>query len=377
MAKRKVDKLIKWLMMFWVVGAVYLVFLWYAGFSKHLVASGVTIIVFGIVGYGLIKYLLLRSKSKPPQNQAGILQPQRKSRLWLVTAIILISLATLSLMVIWGFRKFRPFPYEEVNRAVEEVNQRVVYWRMEPSRLNFNSSPRSARMKMQVGTGSFGCAETPKAQFVISVKDIYKDTAYLFESSEYTLETGGDLTKVSTADICDFINNRYTGKYPLLEALRDASFDISDPRGIVSLKLPVGAVTVELAYMLIKIMQVSGSCAEIMVKGYADGKVTEWSRELRPGNYHYREIPVYPTVDPGSENPFEYFRSIEVRLVPEEYTNRDLPNLRAMFVKENLIIPFLSDCNKLGNVQVSILDGYEYARRNPMERKVQVYLLLF
>jgi hypothetical protein len=373
----QVNKLIKWLMLFWVIGSGYLFFLWYTGLSRHdLVQVGMTIIIFGVVGSFLIKFLLLRNRSKPPQTQAGALQPLIKNRLWLVTAIMIISLATLSLMLIWGFRKFRPFPHEEVNKVVEEVNQRVVYWRIEPSHLIFTSS-RSARMKMQVGTGSFGCAETPKAQFVLSIKDIYKDTAYLFESTEYTLETGGDLTKVSTADICDFINNHYTGKYPLLEALRESSFEISDPRGIVSLKLPIGGVTVELAYMLIKIIKASGSCAEIMVKGYADGKVTEWGRELSPGRYHYKEIPVYPKVDPGSENPFKYFRTVEMRTVPEVYTNQDLPNLRAMFVKENLIIPFLSDCNKLGNIQVSILDGYEYARWSPMERKVQVYLVLF
>jgi hypothetical protein len=66
-----------------------------------------------------------------------------------------------------------------------------------------------------------------------------------------------------------------------------------------------------------------------------------------------------------------------MRHVPESYTNRDLPNLRAMFVKENLIAPFLSTCNTWGNVQTSNLAGYEFTDWNPLERKVQVYLVVF
>ncbi len=96
-------------------------------------------------------------------------------------------------------------------------------------------------------------------------------------SDEYTLETGGDSTKVTTSNICDFINERYTGKYPLLEALRGASVEISGPRGVVSAKLPAGEVAVELAYMLIKVIRASGSCAEVLVKDYADGQMTEWT----------------------------------------------------------------------------------------------------
>jgi hypothetical protein len=230
---------------------------------------------------------------------------------------------------------------------------------------------------MQVGLRSLGCAEQPKAQFVISINNLYRDTAYLFESCEYTLETGGDLTKVTTSNICDFINERYTEKYPLLEAMREASIEISGPRGVVSAKLPAGEVAVELAYMLIKVIRASGSCAEVLVKGYADGQMTEWTRELKSGKYHYLEIPIYPMTNPGSENPFEYVRNIEIRHVPESYSNRDLPNLRAMFVRDNLIVPFLSACNTWGNVQVSILEGYEFTDWNPLERKVQVYLVLF
>ena len=48
-----------------------------------------------------------------------------------------------------------------------------------------------------------------------------------------------------------------------------------------------------------------------------------------------------------------------------------------MFVRDNLIVPFLSACNMWGNVQVSILEGYEFTDWNPLERKVQVYLVLF
>lgn len=372
------NTLIKWLVLFWFIGAGYVAVLWYTGFGGRdlgVRAVGVTLIIFGIVGYVLIKLLLW--PSRPKLSQTGELPRPKDSRLPQVIVIMIVLLAALSLLIVWGYKTFKPFPHEAVNKTVEEVNQRVMYWRMEPSQIIFQSSQQLSRLRMQVGLRSLGCAEQPKAQFVISINDIYRDTAYLFEACEYTLETGGDPTKVTTSNICDFINERYTGKYPLLEALREASIEISDPRGIVSAKLPAGEVAVELAYMLIKVIRASGSCAEVLVKGYADGQITEWTRELKSSGYYYREIPIYPMANPGSENPFEYVRNIETRHVPEVYTNRDLPNLRAMFVKENLIAPFLSACNTGGNVRVSILEGYEFTNWNPLERKVQVYLVLF
>jgi hypothetical protein len=373
---------IKWLLLFWFIGALYVAFLWYIGFiGRDLsISIGVTLLIFGAVGYGLIRALLRPGPLKAPQNglsREGDLLRTRENRFpqWIVIAFT--SLAALGLLAPWSYRKFRPFPRDEVNKTVEEVNQRVMYWKMEPSQIILQSSQQSSRLRMQAGSGSFGCSEQPKAQFVISIKDLYKDSAYLFDACEYTLETGGDPTKVTTSNICDFINERYTGKYPLLEEMREASIEIPGPRGIKFTKLPAGEAAVELAYMLIKVIRASGSCAEVLVKGYADGQMVEWTRELKPGRYYYREIPIYPMIDPGSGNSFGYVHSAEMRPVPEGYTNRDLPNLRAMFVKENLIAPFLSNCNTWGNVQVSILEGYEFTKWNPLERKVQVYLVLF
>jgi len=373
---------IKWLLLFWFTGALYVISLWFLGFiGRDLsVSIGVTLIIFGAIGYGLIMVLLQPGRLKPLQNglsQEGELLRTRENPFlqWIVIAFT--SLAALSLLMTWGYRKFRPFPRDEVNKTVEEVNQRVMYWSMEPSHIILHSSRQSSRLRMQAGSRSLGCAEQPKAQFVISIKDLYRDSAYLFEACEYTLETGGDPTKVTTSNICDFINERYTGKYPLLEAMREASIEIPGPRGIRFAKLPAGEAAVELAYMLIKVIRASGSCAEVLVKGYADGQMTEWARVLKPGRYYYREIPIYPMIDPGSGNSFGYVRNAEMHHIPESYTNRDLPNLRAMFVKEDLIAPFLSACNTWGNVQISILEGYEFTDWNPLERKVQVYLVLF
>jgi len=222
-----------------------------------------------------------------------------------------------------------------------------------------------------------GCAEKPRAQYLITTKDSFKDTVYLFDTTEYTLEVSSELTHFSTVNVCNYNSKNYKGRYPFREPLREFYYEDYYPSGIVSVKLPADQVAVELAYMLMKVIQASGSCAEVLIRGYADGEVMNWSRGLRHGKYHYRDIQVYETSRPSSENTFEYFSTKKMLPVPEVYNNSYLPNLRAMFVKENIIIPTLSACKAMNNVQVSILDGYQFTRWNPLERKVHVYLMLY
>jgi hypothetical protein len=105
--------------------------------------------------------------------------------------------------------------------------------------------------------------------------------------------------------------------------------------------------------------------------------MSEWSKYLKPGRYAYREIPIYPKANFDSLNPYEYIRSTVIYQVPQSYTNRDLPNLRAMFVKEDLIDPFLSGCNTSQNVETHILEGHEFAEIDQLKRKAQIYILLF
>jgi hypothetical protein len=87
--------------MFWLIGAGYVAFFWYTGFGGRdlsLGAVGVTLIVFGIVGYVLIKVLLWPSQPKP--SHTGELSHPRDNRLPQVIVIMIASLAALSLLMI-------------------------------------------------------------------------------------------------------------------------------------------------------------------------------------------------------------------------------------------------------------------------------------
>lgn len=294
-----------------------------------------------------------------------------------IPGIAVALIAGIMLASIWGYRRYRPFPYDEVRRLPEEINRQVVYWRMEPSYLLFKSEAQISRPNMQSGFSYFGCGDQPKAQFVLSINDAYQGLSYLFEAYEYTLETGGDSTRLPIQDICQFINKNYDENSPVLEAIRRVPIDYSVPVGPGNLKVSLNALVVELAYAILKIARTTGSCTEVLVKGYADGQMMVWERPLKAGRYSYQNISFYPRLDRNSENPFEYIRRIETYQTPQFYQNQDLPNLRAKFIKEEMIDPFISQCGQLTKEQVRILEGYEFSHRDPAVRKAQIYIVVF
>jgi hypothetical protein len=46
--------------------------------------------------------------------------------------------------------------------------------------------------------------------------------------------------------------------------------------------------------------------------------------------------------------------------VSGQYTNEHLPDLRAKFVEQDLVTPYLNDCKEKRNTQVHIIKGYEF-----------------
>ena len=61
-------------------------------------------------------------------------------------------------------------------------------------------------------------------------------------------------------------------------------------------------------------------------------------------------------------------------VLSETYTNAELPNLRAQFVVNDFVLPFLkSNINK--EVAVHILQGFEFSEPDkPKNRMVQIYI---
>jgi hypothetical protein len=107
----------------------------------------------------------------------------------------------------------------------------------------------------------------------------------------------------------------------VLEAIRKLPIDMSVKS---CLNLPVPELTVELLYIIRKVSKLPNSRIEILVKGYADGQMSEWEKPLRPGRYAYQEIPLYPKVKHGAASAFDYIHSTFRVPVPYFYTNRAL-----------------------------------------------------
>jgi hypothetical protein len=366
-----------------------LVGLKYTGYANEFIISvGLTCFASGIVMY-LIIIVLIYLKSLRKKMERAI--PEKAERAiykngvptkWLTMGSIGVFIIVGMLAFIWIYRGGKIGRDLTINETIEHLNQRVSLLKVEPSQLILRGPDRSHSFRSigKLQLNLFSQEEVinqPKSQFVISIKDNSTLPFYLFDVPEYAFATGGDLTSIPTSQICKFIDEEYDEKIPLMESIKKIPIDVSIKRWFLDVKGQVPDMIVQLIYIIRKIYKQANSRVEILVKGYADGQMTEWERPLRPGRYAYREIEVYPKFKPDSLNPLEYVYSTTTVSVPPTYANKDLPNLRARFVKEDLIDPFLAGCSTPQNVTTHILDGYEFAEINQNKRKVQIFILLF
>lgn len=365
--------LAKYLLAFYVAGAAVVFVLYKIGSSSNeLLKISSAIFASGIAGYWIIR-LLVWFNQKEVVNLPAI-----QHQVWLLPGL-LISLAILCVLasLLWIIPKYWPLPVNDLQQTARQINNRVTYWKIAPIRLSFKAAPQTSRLKNQITLANLGCSSEPKAQFVITPQSTAEGLAFQFSAYEYTFETGGDPTKLPNTDICEFINSRYDEKSPFLEALKRVNIEYSIPVGPGKFKVSINELSAELIYAIMALHKAAGSCTEVLVKGYADGQITPWALPIKSGKYQYQYLEVYPAVDPQSQNPLEYKHELSPYPIGDSYDNRKLPNLRAEFVKEELIRPMLKACNTWKEISVQIIDGYEFSQWNPEDRKVQIYVMIF
>jgi hypothetical protein len=97
----------------------------------------------------------------------------------------------------------------------------------------------------------------------------------------------------------------------------------------------------------------------ILIRGYAD-RGDKFQSQLR-APYLYKDVSFFPLK--SNPDPFlsVYLRTLQTRQVGPTYSNEDLPNLRATFMKREVIDRFLDECHLTrpgANLPASIvLDG--------------------
>jgi hypothetical protein len=252
----------------------------------------------------------------------------------------------------------RPRPPEaaDIDRSMEALNQRAQYWQ----------AVRSD------GLPAIDGERKPYRQYVLQLKDAALLHEFLFKKYQYTYESGGDPALLPTKHLCDLADSLLNKPDKIETLLRSMKTEAGFSVGFFSLNIEVQNLLAEL-WCFIRQATLRGDLkVEILIKGYADGNYGDWSRR-QDSIYDYRSITVMPAIEPG-QNAIHYSRNMVERIIPAIYTNTDLPNLRAAFIKERIIEPFAEDCPDNIN-GIHILDGYAFTMPGDTgKRKAQVFL---
>ncbi len=215
----------------------------------------------------------------------------------------------------------------------------------------------------------------PMEEYEIKLRQEYSGKIQYFDSKMYTIQN------IERPDLCAIIDTiQNTGSEKIIDVLKRMNINADISLGkIVNLKAD------GLQYLIPELQCILGVVGkdypvDIYIRGFADGYRTEWEGTIKNNPvYSYDSIPYLPTIDIGLESPFRYASKESFYHLPKNgtYTNKDLPNLRAMFVKKQVVEPLIEDstCSKKVS-SVHILDGFEYEKNthDSMLRKVQIFI---
>jgi hypothetical protein len=245
--------------------------------------------------------------------------------------------------------------------------------------INIQEQPQSVQLLVS--------ENKPISQYVITSKDLVDES--FFEKYKYTIETGGDVTQIKIPQkICDHVNtiiSQHDGVISdtrIREISKELKGEISAAIGPFSAKTTGNSELIaELLIFMLKMKALESSRLQIFIKGYSDGVINEknWPQriKLEESPYNFEKIDVLMPVDPNSKNPIKYLTEETNFLVPQQYKNKHLPNLRAKFIKQDFIEPFSKFCG-MKESEIKILHGYNFREPNHKEkRKVQIYVSLF
>lgn len=213
-------------------------------------------------------------------------------------------------------------------------------------------------VKVVPGAPRLGENKEPSDSYTVTVAAHPPDIEDLFGMYKYTFEMGNDFSDMAA----------------LCQAVTDG------PQS-ATVELARSQVIFEELYAISGLIDLRnrqetrlGDTVEILVKGYADGQTADWGRPLLEGRYAYHSIDVYPPLASGSQEPGVFLHNPVTVEIPSTYNNHTLPDLRAQFIKDAILRPFLRACVD-EQIPVKILKGYAFASPdNPLQRRVDIYL---
>ena len=287
---------------------------------------------------------------------------------------------------------------EETSAAIEGANrltlsdeQKAEFDRLQQGVLKLNDQLTVLRIQPT----AFPIIEERKAKAVFEIyqKEFESDRhsargagLFDFASKEYKIKMlfgnqegipANTESEITTA-ICDAAKSAAIRSIPLKDAIdRAPSF-----RGF-DINRQLFHVLTEYCYIQMQ-LKLMASEALVLVRGYADGELSDWRESLKGAVY---KIEVHENAHPDSPESTdglvfrEQLTPVSIGVEKKDYGNEDLPNLRAAEVSAllNALIhcPEPEPNTSVGSVAVQILEGRVYPAHRELDRKVRVHLLVF
>lgn len=239
---------------------------------------------------------------------------------------------------------------EQVEQTVSDLNRRLTYLavvRTDPA-ITFVNDVGAAQEKVV-------------AQYAITFQGDPIGEVGIFKSEQYMIRIDDDPVKIrDVAKVCSAVDEMLEEKDEILRALKDSKVSYELSLGFFGTGgyefTPPKKMLFELIATLRQLTGLKAKKVEVLIRGFADGQKKPWSRPLYK-DYPFDTVNVYMPREAWRLNWLEYITKETPVSIDNPYTNKDLPELRARFVKEELIDKVLARCDSYAKPEVHILKG--------------------
>ena len=316
-----------------------------------------------------------RKQGSSPESRVE----SKSSLLWAVIAGVSLLIAVLScgsLAFVWLNDSDKEGAYatkNEIQQFTVDLNKKLTYL-----------SVTDTHNIVTLLNGDGSRSDPPTAQYLVSVQDKYVGQISIFRATEYIMSSDPLKIDASVRNLCGTIDKTLEEQDEILQALQNTQTKINLSMsfwGVLDAGIelnPPKAMLVELASILRALTGLKVRKVEVLIKGYADGQRNIWSAHLLPDPYHYDVVNVYPRAESDRIDSFQFIKIEKPKRIEDNYSNKDLPELRARFVRENFIAKFLESCGT-AETEGHILEGYADTSSVIYEpdRKAQIFINIY
>jgi hypothetical protein len=208
---------------------------------------------------------------------------------------------------------------------------------------------------------------------------------YWFKITDYRLDWTGDRSAINLEQLALDIDRAYETRTPFSKATErlTGSATVGGSAG------PFGSGSVTISGPLDALLEVLGLVrgvaklnverVEIAIKGYADGQQSpDWPRAVTSLPEQYRRFPVLNPSEGENDNWLFYHKPERERIIVDPYSNDDLPDLRAQYIRKEFVEPFVQRFANKDRCHVYVLHNEPIGDpEKPEWRKAQVYLMVY